>query len=86
MIVDEGESVVLLNPNIYSMKLHDEESSFKWGEWCWSDDQEHRLILLAFGSCGYLEYRTSSDFFLMILWEGKTKVLLGPGILFELGD
>ena len=31
-ILDEGKSRVLLNPNVSSLKLDDEETSLKWCE------------------------------------------------------
>ena len=40
MILDEGTHRVLLDSNISLVKLDDEWSSLKWGEWWWSDDQE----------------------------------------------
>ena len=46
MILDEGKSRVLLNPKISSLKLDDEESSFKWCEWVelvFDEDLEGKL-------------------------------------------
>ena len=70
------------------MKLDDEESSLKLGEWWWSDEKENRLIFLVFETRGSLEDMIISRvFMLMISWEEKSNVFLGPEILFnELGD
>ena len=85
MILDKGESGVLLDPKIYLLKLDDEESSLKWGELWWSDYQENILVFLVFESVRELEDRISSEvFLLMILWKEKSKFLLCPEIFFEL--
>ena len=81
MILDEGESRVLLDPKISLAKLDDKESCMKWGKWWWSDGQENMLIFSVFKAGGGLENIISSEFFLLIIfWEDKSKVLLGPEI------
>ena len=46
-----------------------------------------RMIFSVFKSGGDLEDRMRFEvLLLMILWEEKSKVLLGPDIFFELGD
>ena len=85
MILDEGKSRVLLNPKISSLKLDDGESSLKWCEWWLGDGKEN--FFLAFEEGGGLEDRMISNVFLLLIsWEEKSKVLLGPEILFELGN
>ena len=87
MILDEGESGFFY-PKIYLVKLDDDESSLKLGDRWWSDEQENRLIFLFFEPCGSLEdWMISEVFLLMISWEDKSKVLLGPDVFFnELGN
>ena len=84
MILDESKSRILLNPKISSLKLDDRESSLKWCEW-WLDDEKN--IFLAFEEGRGLEERIISNVFLLLIsWEDKSKVLLGPKVYFELGD
>ena len=50
MILDKGESGVLLDPKIFSMKLDDEESSLTWGKWWWSYETQVRWLVSLFKS------------------------------------
>ena len=85
MILDEEKSRVLLNAKISSLKLNDVESSLKWCEWWFDDGKEN--VFLDFEKGGGLEDRMiSNGFLLLISWEDKSNVLLGPNIFFELGD
>ena len=75
----------MLNPNIYSLKLDDEESSLKWYERWLDRGQENAFMSFEEGR-GLEDRMISKVFFLLISWQDKSKVLLGPTILFELGD
>ena len=69
------------------MKLDDEESSLKWCKWWWSNGQENRLIFLVFKVYRGLEDKIISKVvLLMVLWEDKSKISLGPEIFLELED
>ena len=48
MILNEGKSRVLLDTKIFLVKLDDEESSLKWGDWWWSDEIEGRWLEAVF--------------------------------------
>ena len=85
MILDERKSRVLLNPNVCLIMLDDEESSLKWCEWWLDDGQEN--FFLAFEEGGDLEHRMIFKVLLLLIsWEEKSKVLLVPKIVFDLGD
>ena len=82
IILDEGKSRALLNPKISSLKLDDEESSLKLCERWLDDDQE--IFFLAFEEGRVLERMMASKVFLLLIsWEEKSKVLLGPEIFFD---
>ena len=84
MILDGGKSGGFLDPNVCLVKLDDVESSLKWGEWWWSEEQENICIFLVFQARGSLEDRMISEIFLLIiLWEDKSKFLLGAKIFFN---
>ena len=86
MILDEGESMGLLDPKIYLVKLDDEGSSLKINKWRWSDGKENMLIFLVFKVVRGLEDMIISEVFLLIiLWEEKS-IFLVPDVFFELDD
>ena len=85
MILDEGKSRVLLNPKISSLKLDDGESSLKWCEW-WFDEGKEKVSLVFEEGRGWEDRMISNIFLLLISWEEKSKVLLVPKIVFDLGD
>ena len=77
MILDEGESRVLLDPKISWMKLDDEESSLKWGEWGWSDETEGNInegVKSSLGSLSDLETEWA-DWWWMLIAAIKLKEL-----------
>ena len=85
MILDEGKSRVLLNPKISSLKLDDNESSLKWCEW-WLDEGQEKVFLVFEEGRSWKDSNIPNIFLLLISWEEKSKVLLGPKIFFGLGD
>ena len=65
MILDEGKSRVLLDPNVSFVKLDDEESSLKWFESWLGDVQEN--IFLVFKEGTDLEDRMIFEVFLLVI-------------------
>ena len=84
--MDEGKFRVLMDPNISLVELDDEESDLKWCEWWLVDGKENEFLV--FEVCRSSEDRMISEaFLLMISWEEKSKVFMGPKIFFnELDD